>query len=178
MAIAYNAILTLATIPIYCKGYKTRGEGHHFFTFQALKFILGKQYYKLADYFDDCRSKRNMVDYDHSGRITDKEADELIIEAEKFKTIILKWLGEHYSSFLSPHHHTATPPVSYAWEQRRLRPLSHPGAKSLRVRLLTLKGLRYNPDGMKRSVLLLCSILIGLFLRPYGHSGKLRRLLG
>ena len=28
-AIAYNAIFTLATIPIYCKGYKTKGEGHH-----------------------------------------------------------------------------------------------------------------------------------------------------
>ena len=99
-ATAYNAVLILATVPIYCKGYKTKGEGHHFFTFQTLKFILDKKYFKLVDYFDDCRTKRNMLDYDHTGRISDKEAKELIIEAESFKKIILQWTKKHYPEYL------------------------------------------------------------------------------
>lgn len=32
-AIAYNAILQLSTIPLYCKGYKPAGMGHHFIIF-------------------------------------------------------------------------------------------------------------------------------------------------
>jgi uncharacterized protein (UPF0332 family) len=100
-AIAYNAVLTLATVILYCKGYRTRGESHHFVTFQAMKFILGKKYTHLADYFDDCRSKRNMVDYDHAGRISDKDAKELIDEAEKFKETIIVWLQKNYPTLYS-----------------------------------------------------------------------------
>ncbi len=32
-ACAYNAVLQLATILLYCKGYKPEGEGHHYTVF-------------------------------------------------------------------------------------------------------------------------------------------------
>jgi len=38
---AYNAVLQLATIFLYCKGYKPEGAGHHFTVFQAMKIIMG-----------------------------------------------------------------------------------------------------------------------------------------
>lgn len=98
-ACAYNAVLQLATILLYCKGYKPEGTGHHFTVFQAMKIIMGNNYYTLADYFDSCRSKRNITDYDYAGAISELEAEELIEEAEKFLEITIDWLKENYTVF-------------------------------------------------------------------------------
>lgn len=98
-ACAYNAVLQLATIFLYCKGYKPEGTGHHFTMFQAMKIIMGNNYYALADYFDSCRSKRNITDYDYTGAISESEAEELIKEAEKFLKITINWLKKNYTVF-------------------------------------------------------------------------------
>src|SRR4030065_439191 len=39
--IAYEAALTLATIPLRCAGYETHGSGHHWTTFLALPPAIG-----------------------------------------------------------------------------------------------------------------------------------------
>lgn len=98
-ACAYNAILQLATILLYCSGYKPEGTGHHFTVFQAMKIIMGNNYYELTDYFDSCRSKRNITDYDYVGTISDSEAEELIEEAEIFLELTLNWLKKNYEVF-------------------------------------------------------------------------------
>lgn len=90
--IAYNAILQLSTIVLYASGYKTYGSGHHYITFQALKELLPAGYMQLMDYFDACRSKRNISDYDRSGIISNQEANEILAEAVKFKKIVINWL--------------------------------------------------------------------------------------
>jgi len=43
-ACAYNAVLQLATILLYCNDYKPEGTGHHFTVFQTMKIIMGNQY--------------------------------------------------------------------------------------------------------------------------------------
>jgi uncharacterized protein (UPF0332 family) len=98
-ATAYNAALQSATILLYCSGYKPRGVGHHFTVFQAMKYILGNPFYDLADYFDACRSKRNITDYDYAGSISKKEVDELIKEAEKFAHVVSNWVKKHYPRY-------------------------------------------------------------------------------
>jgi uncharacterized protein (UPF0332 family) len=98
-AIAYNAALQLATILLYCKGYRAVGAGHHFTVFQAMKEILGKAYDELADYFDSCRSKRNITDYDRAGEISETEVKELIDETLKFKTLVIEWVKKNYPEF-------------------------------------------------------------------------------
>lgn len=95
-ACAYNAVLQLATILLYCNGYKPEGTGHHFTVFQTMKVIMGNQYSELADYFDSCRSKRNITDYDFAGTISDSEVKELIGEAESFLEVIIDWLNKNY----------------------------------------------------------------------------------
>ena len=95
-ACAYNAVLQLATILLYCNGYKPEGPGHHFTVFQTMKIIMGNQYYTLADYFDSCRSKRNITDYDYVGTISDSEVEELIEEAEIFLELTQNWLNKNY----------------------------------------------------------------------------------
>jgi uncharacterized protein (UPF0332 family) len=99
-ATAYNAALQTATILLYCRGYKPRGVGHHFTVFQAMKDIMGKGYYDLADYFDACRAKRNLTDYDYAGAISRTEAQELFKETEKFLHIVLDWLKQYYPKYL------------------------------------------------------------------------------
>ena len=53
---------------------------------------MGSEYYTLADYFDSCRSKRNITDYDYAGAISELEAQELIEEAEDFLNVVLSWM--------------------------------------------------------------------------------------
>lgn len=99
-ATAYNAVLQSATILLYCKGYKPYGIGHHAVVFEAMKEILGKDYYELSDYFDFCRAKRNLTDYTCAGEVSEKESKELIIEAEKFLEMVINWVKTHYPNFL------------------------------------------------------------------------------
>lgn len=95
-ATAYNAALQAATIILYAEGFRTAGIAHHSTTFQFIKAALGKHFADLADYFDRCRRKRNITDYDHAGRITDKEADDLLHEARDFVSQVRTWLGDKH----------------------------------------------------------------------------------
>ncbi len=99
-ATAYNAALQLGIILLYCNGYKTRGAGHHFFVFQAMKDILGSEYHSLADYFDSCRSKRNIADYMSIGNVSNAEVDELLSETELFRDMISSWVSKNYPAFM------------------------------------------------------------------------------
>ncbi|NQT23401.1 MAG: hypothetical protein HQ579_08220 [Candidatus Omnitrophica bacterium] len=99
-ATAYNAVLQLATIFIYCKGYRTDGIGHHATVFKAMKELLEEKHHSLADYFDSCRAKRNITDYSHAGMVSEKEAEELIGEAEKFLQVTLKWLKTNHPNLI------------------------------------------------------------------------------
>jgi uncharacterized protein (UPF0332 family) len=68
--------------------------------FQAMKTILGSDYNELTSYFDSCRAKRNITDYDYAGGISESEAQELIKEAERFLQTTLNWLKKNYPNFL------------------------------------------------------------------------------
>lgn len=99
-ATLYNAALAMATVILYCKGYQSCGRGHHFTTFQSLKIILGKTEAETADYFDSCRIKRNSVDYDLAGIVSEKEFNELAQEAKRFYNFIKTWIKEHYPHYI------------------------------------------------------------------------------
>src|SRR4030042_4471537 len=52
--IAYEAALTLATIPLFCAGSETHGAGHHCVTFQLLLRYLGEAISEVATYSESC----------------------------------------------------------------------------------------------------------------------------
>jgi hypothetical protein len=60
--------------------------------------ILGPQRKKDADYLNACRAKRNLVEYDRVGGVTDQDADELIGFVQELKQEVLLWLREKHSS--------------------------------------------------------------------------------
>ena len=99
-ATAYNAALQLSKMAIACAGYRIAvGAGHHQTTFVAVKLIaLGKNSSKLADYFDTCRRKRNILDYDAANVTSDTEANELLKKAEEFQGLVDAWIRKNYAN--------------------------------------------------------------------------------
>ena len=92
-AIAYNAVLQLATILIRASGYRVNTKtSHHWVTLTVFPEFLGETFRKTSDYFNECRVKRNSAEYKISGDISLKDALHLIHEAKIFKKKVLSWL--------------------------------------------------------------------------------------
>lgn len=98
--IAYNAVLQSGTIIMHCLGYRTKGEGHHYYTFEFLHEALGSKYEELIDYFNACRFKRNRTDYDAAGEVSKGEVKELLDEAKKFYKFTREWVTKNYSQYI------------------------------------------------------------------------------
>ena len=98
-AIAYNAVLQLSKMVIACAGYRIVGLGHHQTTFGALPLVMGSDLAGLARYFDTCRRKRNIIDYDLASAASETEAEELVEKADEFKDRVERWIAVHYPEF-------------------------------------------------------------------------------
>ena len=94
--IAYNAALKLCTILLYAEGYKAERTLQHYRTIQALPFILGSERKKDSNYLDACRAKRNVVEYDYVGGVTENNTDELIEFVKELKDEVETWLEEKH----------------------------------------------------------------------------------
>jgi uncharacterized protein (UPF0332 family) len=96
-AIAYNAVLQLATIPIRASGYRVSTKtAHHWTTLTVLPELMGKEYRAISDYFNECRVKRNTAEYKTAGEISLEDALQLIHEAKALKKAVLAWLKKQY----------------------------------------------------------------------------------
>jgi len=45
-----------------------------------------------ATYFDKCRLKRNVTDYDRAGEISEREVEGVLAETRAFREELLAWL--------------------------------------------------------------------------------------
>ena len=98
-ATAYNAALQTAKMAIACAGYRIASVlGHHRLTFEATKLALGKQAERLADYLDNCRRKRNEIDYTGAMIATRTEAEELMVHTRSFLNLVETWIEATYPS--------------------------------------------------------------------------------
>ena len=94
--IAYNAALKLCTTLLYAEGFRAEKMLQHYRTIQALPLILCSDRKGDAQYLDTCRSKRNIVEYDQIGAVSEKDADELIAFVDELKGDVLNWLGKNH----------------------------------------------------------------------------------
>lgn len=99
--IAYNAALQLCAIVLFAEGWKADKLNAHHRTLYALPLILGKKRQADADYLDACRAKRNRLEYDAAGRVSEEEAKELREFAAELREAVAAWLGEQHPE-LSP----------------------------------------------------------------------------
>ena len=99
--IAYNAALTLCMILLHVSGYRASRMLNHYRSIMAMPLILGDRRNADADYLDSCRKRRNVVEYEKAGGVTDKDAEELVDFIKSFRTEVLKWLSKNHPELLS-----------------------------------------------------------------------------
>jgi len=91
-ATAYNAALQLTMILMHANGYRAASQGHHKTAFEFLAAVEKKRFRKLASYFDLCRKKRNITDYDRAQVVSTREVEELIEEVTGFYDDVAKFV--------------------------------------------------------------------------------------
>ena len=94
--IGYNAALKLCTVLLYASGYRAERNLQHYRTLQALPLILGPKKKDDALYLDRCRAKRNTVEYEYVGAVTETETKELLTFVRELKSDVLDWLSKNY----------------------------------------------------------------------------------
>lgn len=100
-ATAYNAALQLATIVIHAGGYRVKGGvGHHWVTILSFPDVMDKNQKTRSDYFNACRAKRNVTDYDRVGEISESDFEELLKEVLAFRKDVSSWLKKNHSTFV------------------------------------------------------------------------------
>ena len=92
---AYDAARTLALIVVRAEGYRPRSAGAHYFTFLALE-TADPAFAALSVYFDGCRIKRNVSEYDFAGGISDTDADGLLATVQQFAVEAEAWVKTHH----------------------------------------------------------------------------------
>lgn len=98
--IAYNAALKLCRILLSAENYRPSHELQHYRTLAALPEILGEAKKADAEYLDDCRKKRNIVEYDEVGGASESDADELVGFVKDLRDEVMNWLKKSHPELL------------------------------------------------------------------------------
>jgi hypothetical protein len=95
-AVAFNAALSLSTIPLRVKGFRASGQGHHMNTLATIPLTLGVKYKNDSQYLERCRRIRDKLEYDCINQASDSDVEELIEFVAEFEILINNWLKENY----------------------------------------------------------------------------------
>jgi hypothetical protein len=93
--IAYNAALKLAGLLVRGSNYRVKSGSHHMNTIAMIPLVLGEVKRDDSEYLDTCRRKRNTVEYDCVGGVTENDVKELREFVIEFRELILKWLKKN-----------------------------------------------------------------------------------
>jgi len=96
---AYNAALMVARTALAVSGYRTSGEGNHYWTIQSLAFTL-KPDAETIKKFNKFRQKRNISDYEMIGMISEQEVSEMIALAHELHDMAAEWLKKNRPELL------------------------------------------------------------------------------
>lgn len=93
--IAYDAARTLSLMVVRAAGYRPRSAGAHYNTFAALE-VADAAFAAVSAYFDGCRIKRNVSEYEFAGGVSDTDADGLLKAAQQFAVDAEAWIKTHH----------------------------------------------------------------------------------
>lgn len=94
-ATAYNAALMAARAALAASGYRTSGEGGHYFTIQSLAFTLRLDPETILQ-LNKFRQKRNISDYEMIGMVSEQDVDEMIALAHEVRRAATEWLEKNH----------------------------------------------------------------------------------
>jgi len=93
---AYDAARTLSLIVVRASGYRPKSKGgYHANTFLALE-AADAAFAARSVYFDGCRTKRNVSEYDFAGGVTETDADSLLEAVQEFEVEVEAWVKTHH----------------------------------------------------------------------------------
>ncbi|HUV65397.1 MAG TPA: hypothetical protein VMW24_15985 [Sedimentisphaerales bacterium] len=99
MNIAYNAALQAATAALAVCGYRASRDSHHYRIIQSLAYTIAVRKELIAQ-LDQFRKKRNIGGYERAGLVSDAEAAEMIVLAQKLRNEVEKRIQTRYPKFL------------------------------------------------------------------------------
>jgi hypothetical protein len=99
--LAYQGVLAATTVLIRAHGARVRRERQHERAFATLRQLGIPGVSDRARYDDDCRRKRNVVQYDVAGGASDTEAAELLSEAQRLAAAVRDWLRREHSKLMA-----------------------------------------------------------------------------
>ena len=74
-------------------GYRLKGPGHHWLTFEALPLVIpGKQCVADAQYFNACRRLRNVLSSESADVVGERGVDELLSRVLAFQGRVQDWI--------------------------------------------------------------------------------------
>ena len=98
-ATAYNAALTVSVAALAASGFRAAGEGHHYWIIQSLAFTLQLDAGTIEE-FNRFRRKRNTIDYERTGAVSEREVLEMLELARNIRGKLETWLRENYPELL------------------------------------------------------------------------------
>jgi hypothetical protein len=100
-ATAYNAALQTPKMSIASAGFRLASAvGHHRLTFEAALLALGSPAAPSLDFFEACRRKRNIIDYDQAAVATHTEAEEIVDQAHAFLKLVERWIAQNHPKLI------------------------------------------------------------------------------
>ncbi len=96
---AYNAALMVARAALAASGYRTSGEGNHYWTIQSLAFTLQLDDKPITK-FNKFRQKRNISDYEMIGMVSEQEVTEMIALAQELRDMVTEWLKKNHPELI------------------------------------------------------------------------------
>ena len=96
--IEYDAARTLSLMVVRAAGYRPRSAGAHYHRFAALE-AADSAFAAISAYFDGCRIKRNVSEYEFAGGVSDTDADGLLTTVRNFAIDVEAWIKTHHPSF-------------------------------------------------------------------------------
>jgi hypothetical protein len=100
LAIAYNARLGCATIPLRASGYRmSRGSGQHYRTIQSLRYTVNPDTEIILS-LEAISRKRAVASYDMAGTATEAEVAEAMDLARELREALVGWLREEHPELL------------------------------------------------------------------------------
>ncbi len=96
---AYSAALMVTRAALAVSGYRTSGEGNHYWTIQSLAFTV-KPDAETIKKFNKFRQKRNISDYEMIGMISEQEVTEIIALAQELRDMVTEWLKKNHPELI------------------------------------------------------------------------------
>ena len=79
-------------------GYRPKTFGGHQNTFAGLEAADAATFKTTADYFQICRLKRHLSEYNFAGGVATNETEELVKSVKQFAIDAEAWISSHHPS--------------------------------------------------------------------------------